>query len=652
MSQSPGHRVAALLALLAVAWIAYWPGLSSGFHFDDFGNLPLLGRYGQVDDWQSFWLYVLSGFAGQTGRPLSLLSFLIDANNWPTDPWPFKRTNVVIHLSTGVVLFGLLRQCALALGYASRPASWGALLAVGLWLLHPFWVSTTLYAVQRMALLSTLFVFIGLWGWMHLRLCYPPRMTARWLLGGLLAVWGAGALAVLSKENGALLPCLILVLEGTVLTALDTRRGQQSSKGLRWLKRILLGIPIAALVIYLAPRMGDLFNGVAGSRHFTPGERLLTQGRILWEYIFHIAVPTPYPGGLYNDGIQVSKGLLTPWTTAVAWTAWLGVLYFAVRNRKQYPAVAAAILFFMVGHVLESTFIQLELYFEHRNYLPAALLPLPLALLAVRQTVFSRRTTCAVVLTLLAGLATMTAVRADLWSKPFQQALTWAEQNPQSARAQNHLANYWQETGHLEEAARLTQRAIDLEPDGLAWRIRAVQYTCMRGEEPKAELDAVKSVLPRDRGVGAVGGYQVDKLLDYLDQGACPGYEDDAAILSLFQELRQNGPDDPAYKRLFLVREGQIELERGNIDAALSRFASLLQASDDPAIQLNLAARLASAGVHEAALELLDREPPRSETQTSLGMTKIRNWYLDTTAYYENEREHLRKTIRENMDDS
>ncbi|TQE98450.1 MAG: hypothetical protein FKY71_13765, partial [Spiribacter salinus] len=339
--------------------LVYWPGLAGGFLFDDHSNLKLLANFGRVDDWDSFWLYVLSGFSGPTGRPLSYLSFLIDANHWPADPWPFKRTNVLIHMTTGLLLLGLLRSLVLALGYPARRATWIALTAAALWLLHPLWVSTTLYVVQRMAQLATLFVIAGLWAWVHLRLRREPRLDARWVLLGGAAIIPATLLATLSKENGALLPVLTLVLEATILAAMDARLGRIPSRGFRWFCWILLGTPALLIIGYLLSRFPALLAGDAGSRDFTPGERLLTQARILWQYVQHLLLPWPYPGGIFHDDLQHSTGLFRPWTTALAVAGWLAVTALAWRYRRAWPAASAAVLFFLTGHLLESSFINL-----------------------------------------------------------------------------------------------------------------------------------------------------------------------------------------------------------------------------------------------------------------------------------------------------
>ena len=90
------------------------------------------------------------------------MTFLFDANDWPTDSWPFKRTNLIIHLVNGLLLGGLAQQILRALRCPVRDAAWIALVAAAIWLLHPFLVSTTLYAVQRTAQLATLFIFAGL----------------------------------------------------------------------------------------------------------------------------------------------------------------------------------------------------------------------------------------------------------------------------------------------------------------------------------------------------------------------------------------------------------------------------------------------------------------------------------------------------------
>ena len=117
----------------------------------------------------------------------------------------FKAVNLALHLACGVVLFALTRALA-GLRVDARAARTAALLACALWLLSPLLVSTVLYTVQRMAQLATLFSLAGLLCYVHGR-----RRGSR---AAVAAAFGlCWPLAALSKENGALLPLLALLVE-------------------------------------------------------------------------------------------------------------------------------------------------------------------------------------------------------------------------------------------------------------------------------------------------------------------------------------------------------------------------------------------------------------------------------------------------------
>lgn len=87
---------ALFFVLLFFCLSIYWQGLKGGFIFDDFVNLQELGTYGTIDSWDKFRAFVTNGFSGPTGRPISLASFLIDDNTWPTQAPIFKYTNLMI----------------------------------------------------------------------------------------------------------------------------------------------------------------------------------------------------------------------------------------------------------------------------------------------------------------------------------------------------------------------------------------------------------------------------------------------------------------------------------------------------------------------------------------------------------------------------
>src|SRR6056297_2285985 len=157
-----------LVGVMGLALAAFWPGLGGPFVLDDQLHFPKLGHNGQVDDLRSFFQFVFSG-SGPTGRPLAFLSFLIHDNSWPTDPWPFKHANLMLHVVNGLLVFILVRRLFLLVAPPASPhpmpipaAEAAALMVAALWTLHPIHISPVMMGVQRMTLLMATFSLLGL----------------------------------------------------------------------------------------------------------------------------------------------------------------------------------------------------------------------------------------------------------------------------------------------------------------------------------------------------------------------------------------------------------------------------------------------------------------------------------------------------------
>jgi hypothetical protein len=424
------------LTTTAIAWgvvflvtiFAYWPGLQGPFVLDDFSSLGALGNLGGVRDWDTFKAFVFGGTAGPTGRPLTLVSFLLDGNNWPTDPWPFKRTNLVIHLLNGALLGILTRQILQLLDFDRESAARFALVSAAAWLLHPFLVSTTLYAVQRMAQLAMLFSIGGMVVYLYGRSLLGTNKTRAYLIMTVsLGVFTV--LATLSKENGVLLPILIGVVEITIFAS---RSDRQPRLDRRW-SAVFLGLPSMFIVGFLGYRFFSVdFLEAQGFRDFSLYERLLTQPRVVADYLQNWFLPKLYTTGVFQDHVMKSTGLFVPVSTAVGALFHIGLIVLAFVKRRQLPLLAFAILFFYANHLLESTTLNLELYFEHRNYMAAGFLFLPLIVLM--RDKLSRQMGLLVVGALLLVLAGFTRFSATVWSSHNEMVAASAQKAPTSAR--------------------------------------------------------------------------------------------------------------------------------------------------------------------------------------------------------------------------
>jgi hypothetical protein len=503
---------ACLVLLVLATWCAYAPGLVGGFLFDDFINLDKLSSPGPVDDWPTFWRYITSGTADPIGRPLSLLSFLIDARAWPADPAPFLRTNLLLHLLNGTLLFLLLRRLGAALGDEASKVEGAALIGAGLWMLHPLFVSTTLYIVQREAMLPATFTLLGLLAYVHgrARMATDSTRGIAWIVFGL---GGATVLAVLTKANGLLVPLLAWVIESCVLR-------RRFAPLPRWTKALVLWFPTLVVFGYIAWDATHLFEQLP-HRGWNRWERLLTEFRVVGDYMRLLVVPRVLSTGLYNDSYVPSHGWLDPASTLVAALLVLGLLALAFASRHRFPALACALLFFFAGHVLESTTLALELYFEHRNYLPAMLLfwPLARALLRWEAKPLAQAFAAALLLAIAAGT---TWQRAALWGSPEQMTRLWAEQNKRSSRAQATSAIYRIQAGDTMGARRMMDSAWRERPHDLQIALNRVNAVCATGGLSAQDVAGVASAFQFEEMAHPMMQRWLGRAIDSAVSGECP----------------------------------------------------------------------------------------------------------------------------------
>jgi len=442
-----------LLVILALGLLVYWPGLSGGYVFDDFGNLVDNAAFAQSALQSHFWHAIWSAHAGPLDRPLSMLSFAAQMVFTGMNPWPLKLANVLLHLFNGWLIWML---SARVLGWleAQSPRPWLvsaptlALLATAAWVLAPIQLTAVLYVIQREEALAATFVLLGLLGYWHgrMRLIAGRRGAMAWIWGSLAI---GTAVAALAKETGVMLPAYAFVLEWVVLRGVLAAPGgaEQRHAAVNPLVPVfvvLLLIPGALGLAWLLP--GALNGSVYAARPFTLSERLLTEGRVLVDYLRWIVLPSPDALSLYHDDIALSTGWLSPWTTAASWAALAALLGAALALRKRLPLFAFGVLWWFAGQSLVSTFVPLELVYEHRNYLPdwGVFLALFALLFTWSPPDAERRGTLRLLIVggvsaLIALYALFTAIRAQTWGNPFRLAYFEATTHPQSPRASYDL---------------------------------------------------------------------------------------------------------------------------------------------------------------------------------------------------------------------
>jgi hypothetical protein len=691
----------ALVVSLVATVLAYAPGLHGGFLFDDFGNLPALGDSGPIDNWPAFWRYITSGIADPTGRPLALLSFLIDAQNWPADPYPFKRTSLLLHLLNGALLALLLRHLGNSLAPSDcehRPSlnfrrDIAAVLGAAFWLLHPLFVSTTLYIVQREAMLPATFTLTGLLLWLYGRDLFRQGRVKRGFASVLLGLGGCTVLGVLSKANGALLPAFALLIELVLhqtrdqsTLAIDLRDNADSSMPTYEITMLVLAwLPTAMIMTYLIYQGWEgLAHGIS-SRPWTLGQRLLTEPRVLIDYLKLLWLPQPFTPGLFNDQFLPSISLWSPISTLPSLLTIAGLIAGAWLSRRKVTALSLAILFFFVGQSLESSTVALELYFEHRNYLPAMLMFWPLALwlcgislspsvtpiqtnlpggidkvastamphaikaASPRAWLYTKVTLGTM---LMLGLGLMTYAGADLWGNTSDQALLWAKLNPHSPRAQANAAQIEMENIQPDRAALRLQLALENSPNEVQLALNLFAARCQMGQVNQATLDASRTALATSHDPGGMLTSWFERAIEQSAHPACPEASL-ASLQSLLNAARTNPRlmNEPGRRQDLYYLQGRIALAREEPDDALASFNLAIDQQVREAAALKQASLLGSMGFPEQGLAHIDhyRREQEKETSPGFGMPQIHAFVLARQDYWEHELIHLRDTLRKDV---
>lgn len=594
MAKPSLHEIAisALLACsLLLTWCVSHPALSGAFLFDDFPNFENLREISGCFSGDHIANY-LASFAGTPGRPLAALSFLIDDYAWPSTPYSWKRHNLLLHLLCGVLIFGLSRTLA-RVRYAPTAANWVALATAAAWLLHPMQLSTSMLTVQRMTQLMTLISLSACW-WIAHRLA---SNTISLLAYAKLLVIGVvlTVLACLCKENGALLPMYLAITSAWMLQKkqpLSTYAGKAYFTA--------LSIPIILVIAALA--YAAITQESNGIRNFSPLERQLTETRILWDYLRQILMPRLDGSGIFHDDIEVSRGLLTPTTTILSVISTIALIAFATAKRKSLPILAFAVAWYFGGHIIESTTWPLELYFEHRNYLPMiGVLFAACVSIAAIPTFKIRITAIIAAIMWLMTCAGMTYSSARVWGSTHLQAAIWASEHPNSLRAAEFQAKIMVDEHDLVSARKLITDNIarDRRFNGLA--IHVLLLDCYTGRLQSSSFDWATNLL-KESEFNRSTLDSLSILRDKLQGEQCGKPELIGKWLKLASTLLAHSAyqtdEIQSYIYIQLMRDA---LFRRDFDAVVRSLDAAYRRSPNPTLAFTLSRMLRDAGYNNEA---------------------------------------------------
>ena len=454
-------------ALFILPILAYSNTLESSWHLDDYDTIVANTRLHLRD--LSFESIYNSFFSRSENffRPVACLTFGLNWYFGNGGVAGFHMINLVVHIMTAFFLFmavSSLYQSPRLRGDSPNRIFLVALLTSLFWALNPVQTQGVTYVVQRMAALAAMFYVMAIYCYLKARISAVKSRQIIYLLFCLLCFF----LALGSKENSITLPLSLFLLEIIFFQNMDNPKTRKKiilvSAGISFL------LSLSALIYFTLGDGSSLLTNGYNQRSFTLSQRLMTESRIVILYISQLLYPNPLRLSIEHD-IQISSSLFDPWTTLAAICLVIGLIGLALAGVRKRPVLGFAVLFFFLNHMIESSFLPLELIFEHRNYLPSLFFfwPIAVGLIKLMEHYRIRRPSTAriikgfvVMLVILLAASTYTrnrvwATEKTLWEDAIHKA-------PGRARPAYNLArHHYVREGRLDEALRLYSRAQELE---------------------------------------------------------------------------------------------------------------------------------------------------------------------------------------------
>lgn len=450
------------------------------------------------------------------GRPVVSLSLAINFAVSGLEVWSYHLVNLLLHLGSAGLLFGLLRR--------TPPTASVALPATLLWAVHPLLTESVTYVIQRTELLMAFFFLLTLY-------C----VVRGWNAGAVVAC----ALGMGSKEVMAVAPVAVWLydrafLAGGFRAALHQRR---------WLYAGLAGTWVILAASLAAGSRSDTV-GVAFAA-LSPWHYALTQAGVIVHYL-RLAV-WPAPLVLDYDDWTIARSVAEIWPALVVVGGLLAVTGWALIRKPRWGFLGA--WFFLILAPTSSVVpIASEIAAERRMYLPLIAVVL-LLVLAGRAVV--RRGGPVIVAVLIVALA-LAAVRRN---QDYRSAeVIWRdtlEKRPGNARAHLNYGAALVGRGAIEPALTHYRQAVRLKPYYADARYNLGVLLAVTGD-PVAAIAEFREAVRLEPGFA--------KAHDNLGVLLASQGRLDEALLHLEQAV-QFAPDDPE-AREHLARARAFRIQR------------------------------------------------------------------------------------------
>jgi tetratricopeptide (TPR) repeat protein len=388
------------------------------------------------------------------GRPVLCLSLAINYAIGGLDVRVYHVTNILIHICAALALFGVVRRTLLT--EKIRPtfgdnADGVALAASQLWVAHPLCTQAVTYVIQRAESLMAMFYLLTVYCALR---AFQASRSNRWAVASVVAC----ALAMGTKEVAISAPVLVWLIDRTLFAGSFAAALRQ--------RPVFYAAMAGTMLIQVALVLGSPRPDAAGFG--TAAQQPLAYLATQFGVIVHYLRLTLWPTGLCIDyAWPIAKTAMEIVPPMILVALLFVATIRAIAIKSAWGIAGAA--FFMILAPTSSVLPMMDPIFEHRFYLPLAIVSVSavclLAMPLMRMSAdIVRRITPLAVMALVVTLGLLTIRRNAVYQTDlglWQDALA---KRPENVRAMVNVGIAHMLAGKDGDAVVVLQKAVDNNP--------------------------------------------------------------------------------------------------------------------------------------------------------------------------------------------
>ena len=399
------------------------------------------------------WAFVKSHSANW--HPITWLSHMADVSMFGMNPAGHHAINLVFHIANSVLLMLLL--------WLMTGSVWRSAMVAALFALHPLHVESVAWVAERKDVLSAFFGILTLMAYTH----YVGESKVS---GRKSKVWygvalGLFALGLMSKPMLVTWPFVMLLLDFWPLNRVTIGGWQVTGKV--WRRLVLEKIPYFALalascwVTVLAQRKDDAMASIDAI------PVLARLANATTSYVQYLA-KFFWPQNL--SAIYPLQTDIEPWSVIACFMALLCITILAWRARATSPFLLVGWLWFLGTLVPVIGLVQVgsQAFADRYTYLPLIGIMISAIWFAGKSAEklrFSKITNLVISICVLSLLSWRTTVQIPVWKNTESLFSGVLARHPNNFQALYGLGGFLSDTGRIDEALPLLERALIIEPN-------------------------------------------------------------------------------------------------------------------------------------------------------------------------------------------